>query len=450
MSTAEKFQVAVVGATFETNNMGVSALAAATVKCILSQHPEADIFFLDYSKTSSVRTLKIEGKEVSVRLVNLRFSKKFYLPNNIAFLMMIALAVKLVPFKLGREWIVAHNQYLSKIQGATLVASLAGGDSFSDIYGMGRFLYVSLPQILVLWLGKRLVLLPQTIGPFQRKASRAMARYILQRAEHIYSREFRSLPQLERLVGCSPGSGKLTFGYDVGFVLDAIPADRVIFDGIRSLNDPSRTTVGLNVSGLLYMGGYTRKNMFGLRANYRELISGIVDFLVVRKNANVLLIPHVFGADHESDEGPSARIYELLHEKYKGHLGLLRGKYNQHEIKHVIGGCDFVIGSRMHACIAAVSQGVPAVCIAYSDKFMGVMETLGIDSLVIDARRLGADEILETIDRAYEQRTIVRQKLASKMPEVRRAVLSLFASINRSLGACAGWDQEVDWTGVEK
>ena len=30
----------------------------------------------------------------------------------------------------------------------------------------------------------------------------------------------------------------------------------------------------------------------------------------------------------------------------------------------------------------------PAVCIAYSDKFSGVMETIGIESMVADARRL--------------------------------------------------------------
>ena len=47
-------------------------------------------------------------------------------------------------------------------------------------------------------------------------------------------------------------------------------------------------------------------------------------------------------------------------------------------MKYLIGQCDFFVGSRMHSCIAAVSQCVPAVSIAYSDKFIGVMATLGL------------------------------------------------------------------------
>jgi polysaccharide pyruvyl transferase WcaK-like protein len=178
------------------------------------------------------------------------------------------------------------------------------------------------------------------------------------------------------------------------------------------------------------MGGYTRNNMFGLRVEYEELLYGLIDFLIENKCARVLLIPHVFGSGGESDSAVCERIYEQLKNKYPGSLGLVRGFYDQSEIKHIIGLCDFFIGARMHACIAAISQSVPAVAIAYSDKFIGVMETVGVEGLVADARKSDQEEILRIVEKAYEQRAMFQQQLDRKIPEVRARVLSLFDGLS--------------------
>lgn len=53
--------------------------------------------------------------------------------------------------------------------------------------------------------------------------------------------------------------------------------------------------VGLNVSSLLYMGGYSRDNMFQLREDFPRLIDAIVEFIAEQLHARVLLIPHVCG-----------------------------------------------------------------------------------------------------------------------------------------------------------
>lgn len=82
----------------------------------------------------------------------------------------------------------------------------------------------------------------------------------------------------------------------------------------------------------------------------------------------MLLTPHVFGTHGESDSVVCERLLEELNGKYKDSLGLVRGSYNQSEIKQVIGMCDFFLGARMRACIAAASRNVPVVPIAYSGK----------------------------------------------------------------------------------
>ena len=431
MLDEEKVNIGVLGATFATTNMGVGALAAGAVRCLLNGHPQAEIHFLDYGKIPSAQTLRLKDRDISVPVINLRFSKRFYLSNNIAFLLAIAILMKAIPSRRLRHWILCRNATLRKIEQMNFFASIAGGDSFSDIYGMERLLYVSLPQILALMLGKKLVLLPQTFGPFRGKLSKMVARYILSRAYQVYSRDYRGLQELKVLMGSSQATSKFAFCYDVGFVLDPIAPEDIDVIGLPSLEKRDRPLVGVNVSGLLSMGGYTRQNMFGLRTDYQELNRELIDFLITKKDANVLLVPHVFGtgSNSESDTAACALIYEKLKDRFPGRLGLLRGQYNQNEIKYVIGKCDFFIGARMHACIAAISQAIPAVCVAYSDKFIGVLETLGNESLVVDARRLDSREILHAVDAAFQDRVSIGRNLNAKMPQIRDTVLNLFVAL---------------------
>jgi len=421
-------QICVLGATFNTGNMGVSALTAGTIACILHRYPEAKISLLDYGREGLQACFQLRDRRVPVQFVNMRFSKKFYLPNNIALLILLALALKFLPWEKIRKRLIVGNSCLRHIHEADFAASIAGGDSFSDTYGLGRLLYVALPQILVLLSGKKLILLPQTVGPFRRKFAKAIAKYILARAELIYSRDFAGQDAVRKLLGRRYTPSKVGFCYDVAFAVDPrVPANQG-FVGLTVQEPKDSPLVGLNVSGLLVAGGYTRNNMFGLKVDYETLIYSLIEFLIDRKKASVLLVPHVVGGeeDVESDSVASERIYQVLRRKYGESLGLVRGSYDPGEIKYIIGSCDFFVGSRMHACIAAVSQYVPAVSIAYSDKFIGVMETLGIASLVTDARKMSHQEILASIDRAYADRDFLRRQLEARIPEVRRTVLNLF------------------------
>jgi len=419
-------RIAILGATFETCNMGVGALAAGTIGCILHTYPQAEIFFLNYGKLSTVTAITVAGQQVAIPLVNMRFSWRVWLRNNIAFLFFLTLLMKLLHFPaLRRRWI-AVNDCLRHLDECDLVVAISGGDSFSDIYGLERLLYVSLPQILALWSGKRLILLPQTLGPFKSRLARAIAKYIMRRAELVCSRDHAGVKLGTQMLGSNARGVKVRFCYDVGFALDPMPPPQVDVVGLGFSPKPASVLVGLNVSGLLFMGGYTRRNMFGLKVEYPKLVYDLINFLVEQKKAKVLLVPHVFGQHDESDARVCAGLYEALKDQYPGRIGWLRGSYDQSEIKHVISLCDFFIGARMHACIAAASQNVPVIPMAYSDKFAGVMQSIGVAANVVDLRKLNEEEIFSIIDRAFTNRAQIRQQLAQTMPHVKESVLSLF------------------------
>ncbi|NWF55910.1 MAG: polysaccharide pyruvyl transferase family protein, partial [Syntrophaceae bacterium] len=146
-------------------------------------------------------------------------------------------------------------------------------------------------------------------------------------------------------------------------------------------------------------------------------------------------VPHVFGekANSESDSAVCEYVYRELKPRFGDRIFLTRGRYNQNEIKYIIGLCGFFIGSRMHACIAALSQYIPTVSIAYSKKFKGVMETIGVDEYVADPRTMDQGEIMAVIEKAYGEREQIKNHLERKMPEVRTKVLNLFKEIAEEL-----------------
>jgi len=103
----------------------------------------------------------------------------------------------------------------------------------------------------------------------------------------------------------------------------------------------------------------------------------------------------------------------------------VRGEYNQNGIKYILGMCDLFIGSRMHSCIAAISQCVPAIGLAYSKKFQGVFELVGMERFVADVCQLEEDEILGIVADAFRQRNETSDHLGRIVPEIKKKVLQI-------------------------
>ncbi len=431
----KKLKIGLLGATFSTGNMGVNALTAGAIQSIIHEEPETQIFLLDYGCSPTVFSLKLLYRELLIPLLNMRFSKNFFQKNHVASLIIHALLLKIVRISTIRKKLIAKNIYIKAINEADILASIAAGDSFSDIYGLFRLFYITLPMILVILLNKKLVLLPQTIGPFRTRIGKLVARFILKKATLIYSRDYLGLESAKSLLKKLDIARKLHFCYDVGFILDPVMPNKLDVGDLLRFRQQDTLLIGFNISGLLYMGGYTHTNMFGLKICYSELVSEILNFLLSHHQMHILLIPHVFGIDKNSENDVTVinEIFDKYSDSYPERLFKVSGNYNQNEIKYIIGLCDFFIGSRMHACIAALSQFIPTVAIAYSQKFIGVLETLSLKNLVADPRVMETSQILNLIHDVFSQREFIKQQLRERIPQVKRQVLDLFHEIRMLL-----------------
>jgi polysaccharide pyruvyl transferase WcaK-like protein len=70
------------------------------------------------------------------------------------------------------------------------------------------------------------------------------------------------------------------------------------------------------------------------------------------------------------------------------------------------------------------------VGLAYSRKFFGVFESVGMDKLVIDLREHDEKSVVEAVERAFQSRSELRNRLEATIPAVKASVLKLFGQIS--------------------
>jgi polysaccharide pyruvyl transferase WcaK-like protein len=421
-------RVCLLGASFDTGNLGISALAESSIKLILSRWPNAEIVLFNGTYEPQRHGHFISDGERCIKTLRMRFCKNIFLQCHFLRYVLYGVLMKVLPTPQLKERLACRNQDFKVLFETEFVVDITGGDSFSDIYSFRRFFLGFLQKWLVIFLGKKLILLPQTYGPFRKPITRVMARYILLHAQAVYSRDRAGVEYVHQLLNNHRVGGKVKLSPDVAFILDSRKPDNFDVSPLSKI-PKAITLVGFNVSGLLFNGGYTRDNAFGLKADYRTLIPKLVRMFLENKDVVVLLVPHVFPPSNfkvESDPDACLRVYEQLRQEYSDRLFLVEGKYDQGEIKYIIGLCDFFIGSRMHSCIAALSQCIPAVGIAYSKKFHGVFESIGLTECVADARSLDEQQVLEKVEFVFEHESQMRDRLEHIIPQVKGSVLNLF------------------------
>ena len=427
----KNIKVCLLGASLDTGNLGVSALAESSIKIILNRWPNAEITLVGGGYEPQQSHLVLMGKQVTVEILPIRYSKNIFLPYHFLRFALYGLLAKLMPRSWFKACFAGRSRYFKILNEADIVVDITAGDSFSDIYGMGRLFRGFLHKWLVIFLGKELVLLPQTYGPFKRRLARAMARYILKHADLIYARDHEGVEYAKQLLNTHTQNGRIRFAPDIAFVLDARKPRNIDVGSLEDVRTKDSVVVGLNISGLLFNGGYTRANMFGLKTDYRELVFRVVDLLMENEKLLVLLVPHVFtpSGNVESDPEACRQVYGKMQAKYPNRIFSVQGTYDQSEIKYLIGRCDFFIGSRMHSCIAAMSQGIPAIGLAYSKKFQGVFRSVGAEQSVIDMRQLDSEEILRAVTESLQRRQVISERLGQAVPEVRDMISSILRDV---------------------
>jgi polysaccharide pyruvyl transferase WcaK-like protein len=289
-----------------------------------------------------------------------------------------------------KKYVLDFNKIYNIIKSSNIVIDIGAGDSFSDIYGMSRILNITIPEILTIIVNKPLVLSPQTIGPFDTFLGKTLAKYILNRSKLIIARDNKSF-QITKSYLSEKKHSLLKESIDVAMLL---PYEK------NTDNKHDNILVGLNVSGLLYNGGYTKNNQFGLSINYVELIHKLINYFKSISSVELTLVSHVLEIDMTNVENDYSVCSKLGKEFDIKISPFFKSPI---EAKSYISKFDFFMGARMHATIGAFSSGVPVVPMAYSRKFESLFH--GLDyNYVIDMTKKDENEVFDFIIKNFENR----------------------------------------------
>lgn len=261
----------------------------------------------------------------------------------------------------------------TKLRQYDLLLDSGAGDSFADIYGLKRLMFIAYTHWIARRLGIPLILGPQTIGPFKTVTGRFAARRSLRQAEIVMARDAASAEYAESVLSRRADA----VGSDVVFLLPG------------ETERPIGRDVIVNVSGLLWFA-----DDHGSSERYRAEIRRLIDGLLAA-GRSVSLLAHVVHSPSGNDDIDA--IDDLLRSGAYAEVEVLIPE-TLDDARRLIRSGTILVGARMHACLNALSQGVPALPWAYSRKFAPLMRAIGWES-VIDLRstRDPAEETLRAI-----------------------------------------------------
>lgn len=294
-------------------NLGVRALARGSSELIRSAWPAAEVEFADFTSR----------------------------PPQVPWGHVRSLVRERVTGRLGmKRWLERFD----------VVWDTRSGDSLSDIYGSHRHSVMSAVHEFAVQAGRPVVMAPQTIGPFRTATGRLLGRSSLRRSALVFARD--------------PVSAEAAAS--LGRPVDAVTSDLAF-----AIPQPAQVAgprdVVLNVSGLLW-----QENPHVDAREYREAVTVIVRMLLA-DSRSVAVLPHVLDSHDRDNDAPAV---DALIAEFGTDLEVVPPR-DLDDARAIIAGSRVLIGARMHACLNALSTGVPAIAMAYSRKFAPLFDAIG-------------------------------------------------------------------------
>lgn len=234
---------------------------------------------------------------------------------------------------------------------------------------------------------------PQSIGPFADKFQKSMANLVIKRMSAVIARETISYEYLRKI-----GLKNAYLVPDSGFLLNYGS------EVIKPENSPK--IVGITV----------RKWLTENEQNiYEKNIALLCDYIIEKYGFKIMFIPQVTVENHNDDDRLCSNdVYEKM--KNKNGVSVSNTDYDYQEIKKVYSSLDFLIGTRFHSVIFALTSLVPSIAIQYEHKTIGIMTDLGLEKWVIDIDKTEIEKLKKMFDDLVFEHDEYVNELKTKLP----------------------------------
>ena len=285
---------------------------------------------------------------------------------------------RIIPYKLRKRYGLVTTSEISILLDAS-------GFAYGDQWGVNK-ISARLSNNIKKWKknGKRIILLPQAFGPFENKAIRKEMVVILEHADLVFARDAQSLEYLDNLL---PGKAILSPDFTNLVSAPAVPDAYKEYAG-RPCFIPNHKMISMIKDN----GGYM-KNM-----------AKCLDSILVAGERPFVLI-------HEG-EADLCLAREIV-SQVSGEVDIVIPD-DALVIKSVIGQCSFVLSSRFHGLVSALSQGVPVVATGWSHKYSELLNDYGVVDFLCE-NTTAVDKVRLLLDRDHRSSLVIAIKAKSEV-----------------------------------
>ncbi|HCI6138566.1 TPA: colanic acid biosynthesis pyruvyl transferase WcaK, partial [Klebsiella variicola subsp. variicola] len=313
------------------------------------------------------------------------------------------------------------NQFIRQLHDYDAVIQV-GGSFFVDLYGSGQFEHILCSVIAK----KPIYLLGHSVGPFENKSFREIAKYAFEQANEIVLREevSRSL-----MLKDSFNMKNVIMGVDTAFLVrtDICPNDYMVQHWLNVINQ--NKTVAITVRRLAPFD----KRLGVTQDEYEQSIADVIDHLI-SLGYQVIAFSTCTGIEsyHNDDRMVALSISKKV--KKSSSFYIVMDELNDVQLGSLLSQCEFTIGTRLHSAIISINFGTPAIAINYEHKSLGVMQGLKMDGLSASIKDLISGNIKTHINYLISNYDTINFELQSKVQETREIGHEIVSKIVKSIG----------------
>ena len=292
-----------------------------------------------------------------------------------------------IPIMFAKPLLLLYSiKYLKK---ADLVLDQPG-DVSNDIGFFSQMARLIFAQIF----NKGAVIFACSLGPFNYNITRCLAKYFYRRVPLIIIREPVTKDYLLKL-----GIKNVILTADIAFIMKEKPNKK-----LEAIGKGLSPFVGISVKGI-----YVRRVR-----NYKQTIVEIINYINDKLGVNVLIIPH-----GDDDKIYSEEIFRMV-KNSKTHI--LRGNYLPQEVRTIIAQSEFFIGSRIHACISALSFGIPTIIFVpeRDHRGIGTMKLFNMEDFAVPISS-GSKVVISLLEKNYKSRNQLKLNILKNLKSVKKA-----------------------------
>lgn len=385
------------------SNRGDAAILEGMINSLGKYFPESEIIVLSYFPEVTKIINKIPSDEPLIDTSNLSLRKLLGVIYLTVWAWSYKSGVKLPEF--GR------NKQISYYLNCDCLISVGGGHT-NDNYRpaiLGRLFNLYFAKLL----GKPVIIYAQSIGPFNTKKYKTLARVILNRVDLILLRDHKSKVVLDKIGVTVPPIHVMA---DAAFSLHPydpdVGKDLLRREGFDIKNEKLKVSISVRKWSF-----YEQNNIRG-HEQYILTIAAVADYLIETKNAEVIFASTCtgFGGYHNDDRIVAHEVVNNM----KNDAKILCGEYSPRQLSSIYGNMDLHIGTRMHSNILAMLSRTPVVAIQYEFKTSGLMEFFGLNDFVLDVNQINSESLIYLVEKAISEKDWIGQQIFRKLPELRR------------------------------